>query len=81
MRRNPSGYIENPTITFSATAPNSDGVVTAIMTEVPYATYNWYLDGNLALSGISNVEDINSGNCGTTHFIHATVKMPVALHR
>ncbi|MEO6684581.1 MAG: M12 family metallo-peptidase [Dyadobacter sp.] len=67
-------YVGIPEITFSASAPNTDGVITAIMTEVPYATYNWYLDGNLALKGIRNTEDINSGNCGTTHFIQATVK-------
>lgn len=67
-------YVGVPEISLTTDPVNRDGVITATLTEVPFATYNWYLDGNLAMSGIKNSEDLNSGNCGITHFVQATVK-------
>jgi hypothetical protein len=67
-------YVGVPEISLTTNTVNADGVITATLTEVPFATYNWYLDGNLAMNGINNIADLNSGNCGMTHFVQATVK-------
>jgi hypothetical protein len=67
-------YVGIPEISLTTNTVNADGAITATMTEVPFATYNWYLDGNLALKSTNNIEEFNSGNCGMTHFIQATVK-------
>lgn len=52
---------------------NGNGAVGMSLTEVPYAKYNWYLDGKLMQSGIDNITEIDGGDCGGNHFVQASV--------
>jgi hypothetical protein len=66
-------YIGLPIVSTSLTGVDADGNVAINTTEILYGTYKWYLDGNLAKTGLENEIKINGGTCGANHFMQATV--------